>query len=407
MFFGWRMVGVAFTAHLVASGLGFYALPRLFVPLAEEFSGGALTGVSLLQVAMSAGGFVFGPLVGRAAGRYRLEVLMPCGALALAVGFFAAAFATELWQLLLVYALAVPFATGALSAIGANALVSNWFDQRRAFALGLSQVGISIPGAFIGFFVSWTLAEGSWRDTFLWFAAISLLAAPLFAWWIVGHPSQRGLGADGGVAPAESGVTKRHLSLVDAAGNRNLWIIGISSGLCFAGATGMIQHSINLARAAGHEEAQANAVLSLLSVGAALGKPLFGTLASRIGERVSYQLAIGNQVITFLLLTLTPPSFALLSANALLFGLSFGGVLPMMGALVARSFGPARFGPAMGYLSPIIIPFQLSGVPFASWVWDTRGNYDLALVSFAVASACAVGLSFLLRLPRFERPTAA
>jgi hypothetical protein len=59
------MVGVAFYAHLLASGLGFYGLPRLLVPLAEEFSDGERAGVALLTAAMSLPGILVGPLVGR------------------------------------------------------------------------------------------------------------------------------------------------------------------------------------------------------------------------------------------------------------------------------------------------------------------------------------------------------
>ena len=61
MFYGWRMVGVAFGAHFVASGLGFWALPRLMLPLAEEFTNGDRGPITLLVTAMSLAGFVVSP----------------------------------------------------------------------------------------------------------------------------------------------------------------------------------------------------------------------------------------------------------------------------------------------------------------------------------------------------------
>lgn len=399
MFPGWHMVGVAFTAHLVSSGLGFYALSRLLPPLADAYTEGALTGVALLQTATSAAGFIVGPLVGRATAHYPLHRIMSAGALVLAAGFFLAAFASTLWQLVLIYAVAVPVAIGTLSGIGANLLVSNWFDRKRALALGIAQVGVSLPGVFIGFLVSYTLELGGLQATFLCFALIALLLWPLLHFCVVAHPSQRGLGPDGGPPHTADAHGTRDMKPAEVFRNRNFLLVGVSAGLCFAGATGMIQHSINMARVAGHSEASANALLSLMAVGAALGKPGFGALTQMIGERAAYLTAIANQGITLLLIAATQANFPLLAGSALIFGLSFGGILPLLGALLARIFGAERFGPAMGYVGPVLIPFQMGGIPFAAWVWDTWGSYTPAIYTFIGTTALALLLTLFLRLP--------
>ena len=48
MFYGWRMVGVVFASHRVAVGFSFYALPKLMLPLAAEFTAGERGPVALL-----------------------------------------------------------------------------------------------------------------------------------------------------------------------------------------------------------------------------------------------------------------------------------------------------------------------------------------------------------------------
>jgi MFS family permease len=405
MFYGWRMVGVAFYAHLVASGLGFYGLPRLMVPLAEEFSDGQRAGVAMLMAAMSVPGIVIGPLVGRALTRFPLRTVMPLGAAVLVVGFLAASRATQLWHLVLVYATAVPIAVSALSAIGANALVGNWFDRRRAFALGVSQFGLSISGAVITFFISWTLLQGGWRATYLWFAGIALVTAPLLWLTITDRPSQRGLQPDGveGDATEPAGSPLPSLTFAAAMRDRNLWLIGMAAGIVFSGITGLVQNAHAFTTDAGFANNQADSMLAVISIGAALGKLLFGFLGVRFGERPAFWAAIIGQALAMILLPFARGSLPGLLCAGAIFGLTLGGIMPALAALLARIYGPSGFGPVMGYLAPMLVPFQMIGAPLAAAVNDWTGSYDLAIYGFSASCIIAALALIPVRIP--DEPT--
>jgi len=401
LFYGWWMVGVAFYAHLLASGLGFYGLPRLLVPLAEEFSDGQRAGVALLTAAMSVPGIVVGPLVGRALTRFPLRVVIPCGAAALVLGFLAASRATQLWHLVVVYATALPIAVSALSAIGANALVGNWFDRRRPFALGVSQFGVSISGALMTFFIGWTLGLGGWRVTYLWFAGIALVSTPLLWLAITDRPAQRGLHPDGAADATGDGVAMALPSLTFGAAlrDRNLWLIGMAAGLAFAGTTGLVQNAHAFATDAGYRESEADTMLALISVGAAFGKLLFGYLGMRLGERGSFWCALLGQAVAMALLPAARASLPALLGTALLFGLALGGVMPATAAILARIYGAAGFGPVMGYLAPMLVPFQMFGAPIAAAVNDRTGSYDAAVYGFTAACLVAAAALLPVRMP--------
>jgi len=399
MFYGWRMVAVAFAAHFVASGLGFYALPRLLVPLADEFSGGERADVALLVVAMSLPGLLVAPLVGRLIARWSLRTVLPLGAVALAVGFALASRASSIAYLIAVYAIAVPIGVASLSGIGANALVANWFDRRRAMALGVSQFGLSISGAVATFFIGWTLANGGWRSTYVWFAGIALMSAPLLWWTITDRPAQRGLSPDGDERPEPPPAAGSHaaggMPLAVAVREPNLWMLGLAAGLSFSATTGVLQNVHALATDAGHAPQQADTVLATLAVGAAFGKLLFGALGVRLGERAAFTIAIVGQGIGLALIPRASGSLALLVSLVLVFGLALGGVMPSLAALLARLYGAERFSSVMGYVVPLLIPFQMAGAPVAAWVYDRTGRYDAALYGFVVAC----GVAALLLLP--------
>jgi len=401
MFYGWRMVGVAFVAHFVASGLGFYALPRLMLPLADEFTGGDRAPIALLVTVMSLAGFVVSPLAGYLITHQRLKQMLPLGALVLGLGFVVASQATALWQLMVIYATTVAGGVSVLSAIGANTLVANWFDRMRPLALGVSQFGLSISGAVIAFFISWTLALGGWQATYAALAGAAFLVVPFLFWAITDGPADRGMHPDGATPPSDASESERAAwTFGDALRDRNLWLAGTTAGLCFAGATAMIQNAYALARDAGHTDAEANIVLASLSVGAAFGKLLFGARGVRIGEKASLAVAVAGEGVFLALLPASASSATLLAAVGLGLGLTLGGIMPALSALIARMHGANRFAAAMGYVGPMMIPFQMLGAPAAAYIFDRTGSYDIAIYGFVVACGMALVLMLRIRVTR-------
>jgi cyanate permease len=80
--------------------------------------------------------------------------------------------------------------------------------------------------------------------------------------------------------------------------------------------------------------------------------------------------------------------------------------MPLGAALLARAFGPAKFGPMMGLMAPIMIPFQATGPPAAAAVYDSTGSYDIAWMGLIVVTFIALGLLTLLRIPANKEPAA-
>jgi MFS family permease len=86
-------------------------------------------------------------------------------------------------------------------------------------------------------------------------------------------------------------------------------------------------------------------------------------------------------------------------------GLSFGGFLPMWGALIGMCYGRESFGRVMGLMAPVMGPLNWLVFPLTGWVRDTTGSYDLAWVAFIGALALAALLLAFLRPPEREPGT--
>jgi hypothetical protein len=109
-------------------------------------------------------------------------------------------------------------------------------------------------------------------------------------------------------------------------------------------------------------------------------------------------LAIGLQISGLLGIMNAPTHLSLVAAGAL-FGLGYGGILPLWGVLLGALYGRLVFGRIIGLMGPMMIPFQTLGIPFAGWVFDTTGSYNAAFATFLGLYATAALILTLLRVP--------
>ena len=410
LFYGWVIVGLAFVVQFVAAGALFQCFPVFLLPLADEFGLGRAQ-AALPPVAMMTAGIVISPIIGVAVSRFPIRNVMLVGALAMSLGFLWLSQATAYWQILLGYGIAGPTALGALGAISCNTLIVNWFERRRAFALGVAMIGMSISGAVVIPIASWGVEEWGWRAVYQFFAIEGLALMPLIGWLVVSRPEDMGLAADGEAGPAERVLADNKeeaepSSVASLLAAPTLWLIGATCGLAFFGALSILNHGIAFAVDRGIDPMRAAGLLSMMSIGAASGKLVFGWLSDRLGEKAALAIALALEFIGFLgLWGLT--DYASLVAIGALFGLGLGGVAPLQAALLARVFGSVDFSRVMGLVAPLMIPFQVAGPPLAGWIYDTRGSYDQALwVFMATTVAAGIALAFL-RLPPVADAAAA
>lgn len=390
MHHGWILVGLVFATQFVSSGVGIYAFGVLLGPLAEDI-GTTRAGISSVLVAMSVAGAAIGPLVGRAVLYIPIHRIMAVGALTMALSFLWMSRADSLLELQLGYGIGVAFGMGTLGGVPGSALIVNWFDERRALALGVAGVGISLSGALMTPVVAIWLESFGWRGTFEIFGYIALAVVPLVWWLATTHPRDRGLEPyrESADSPGERPAQGRLLSTLETLRQPNLWLVGIAGGISFMAATALIAHIVAFGTDAGYDTTEAAWLLSILAAAAALAKVLFGWLAGYTGERAAFGISIALQAVGLIGLAEFGDSYLALLGAASALGLGYGATVPLMNALLARVFGPLNFGPAMGLAGPILVVFQSLGAPMLGIVYDLRGNYDQGLWLLAAAMLVA------------------
>jgi MFS family permease len=398
-FLGWRMVGVAFCVDFVAVGFFFYSYGVFFTAIEQEF-GGSRLGVSLGLTVTATVGAIAAPFVGNALDRFPLKRVIAAGAVSMGLGFLALSLVRTPLEFYLVLGAFIGFGASAMGGLATAKLVTNWFSRRRGTALGIAATGISASGVVMPLVTAALIEAYGWRNGFLLYGAFTVLVVvPMVLRLVISSPEEVGLRPDGqGPASPAPAVTNR-LPVTPTApqplrNDRNFWVLVLVIGLLFCCQSATLTHMVPRVTDTGVSLQVASLIMSLCAGAGIIGKLSFGWLVDRWTARRAIWFTITWQLIGQTAM-LSAGGLPLFAVGAALFGYGMGGVVPMQGALVAKLFGRARFGTALGMMRPAMFPVQIAGVPLAGAIYDATGSYQPAFILFIglylVAALLALG----------------
>lgn len=376
---------VAFFVDFVAVGFFFYSYGVFFKAIALEF-GNSRLGVSLGLTVTSAVGAIAAPLVGRALDRFPLRRVIGVGATSMALGFLGLSLVRSPLEFYLVLGVFIGFGASSMGNLATSKLVTNWFERRRGTALGIAATGVSVSGVIMPFVSAAMIENFGWRNGFLVYGLFTLLVVvPVVLRFVVSRPEDLGLHPDGAKSTlfadrdtsADEARRPPRLSMYQVGRQPNFWIIALSFALIFCCMSATLTHMVPRLTDMGHLLSVASLVMSLCAGMGVFGKLSFGWLADKLPIARVMLLVIIFQFSGQLTMYLTETLW-LFALGAALFGYGVGGVVPLHGAVVGKTFGRERFGAVLGLMRPAMFPIQILGVPFAGWVYDTTGSYATA-----------------------------
>jgi len=384
--YGWIVVAVGALMTCVAFGAVF-SLAVFLQPMADA-TGWSRAGISgamtLVFLAMGVGGFAWGTLSDRIGAR----PVVLAGSVLLALGLALASRAGSLLEFQLTYGLLVGFAAGSFMP-PFIAVVSNWFDRQRALAVSLTTMGVGVAPMTVAPFASWLLATQDWRAAQLTIAALAALIMVPAALLVRQPPAPPAAAASpgaGGGAVMTLGEALRSLPFI---------VLGLTYFACCAMHSGPIFHTISYAIFCGVPALAAVSIYSLEGLAGLGGRVLFGVLGDRYGAKPVL-------IAGLLVQALAAGAFVFASrlgefyAVSFVFGLAYGGVMPLYAVLARSYFGPHIMGGVVGAAS-LVASLGMSLGPLAGgWIFDAYGSYTWLYVgSFAVGlGAVAIALAF-------------
>jgi MFS family permease len=346
--------------------------------------------MSLDFLVMGVGGFLWGA----ASDRFGPRPVALLGAVLLGAGLVVASRATDPLTFQLGFGLLVGLSAGAFFA-PMIAAVTGWFETGRGLAVALVSAGMGMAPLTFTPFAGWLISTHDWRTAMAVMGVVAwalLLPAAL----LVRRPPAATAGpAD---APPDAGRALRTPQFL---------VLGGTFFLCCAAHAGPIFHMLSYASLCGLSTMAAVSVYSVEGLAGLAGRLVFGVAADRMGVRpvLVAGLAVQAVAIPTYLVVRELGEFYLLAA---VFGMAYGGVMPLYAVLAREYFGQAIMGTVLGAATLLSSLGMAFGPVGGGWLFDRFGSYTWLYVGSAALAAGAVAISLAFPpVPGERRPAAA
>ncbi len=392
IFYGWVVLAAA--ALIVCMGMGALFSLGVFLKPIEESMGWSRTGISAIAllnwIAMGVGSLGWGALSDRVGTR----TVVLAGGFLLGLGLVLASQAGALWQLQLAFGGLVGLAVGAFYA-PLTATATRWFTANRGLAVALVSSGIGFGVLIVSPLARWLTTLGGWRTAMLVIGDLTWLVVIPVALLLRDGPGDVGQQARGGRRPAG----ERDFSAGEVARSPQFWAIATTHFACCAAHSGPIFHMVTHAIDQGVAAMAAATVLGLSGLASVGGRVLCGVLADRFGAKRTLVAGLGLQAAV-IVLYLGAHGAGAFYGLAGVFGLAYGGVMPLYALLTREYFGERVMGTAYGAVFLISTLGMGLGSFAGGLIHDALGSYAWLYLGSAMIGAAGGLLALTFRPPR-------
>ena len=391
--YGWVVVGAGALMTCVAMG-SMFSLAVFLQPISVD-TGWSRTGISTAMtidfLAMAVAAFAWGAL----SDRWGTRIVVLSGAVLLGAGLVLASRATSLLEFQLLFGLIVGVAAGSFYA-PLMAAVTAWFEQNRSLAVALVSAGMGVAPLTVAPFARWLISTYDWRPAMLVVGIVAWILLIPASLLIRSAPAVATAAPTPGVATP---VAALRADVVMTAGEAlrtpQFAALALAHFACCAAHSGPIFHMVTYAMGCGIPAMAAVSVYGVAGFSGLGGRLLLGVMADRVGAKPVLVVGLMVQALaagTYLFVAQLGEFYAL----AIVFGIAYGGVMPLYAILARDYFGVRIMGTTFGAISMAASLGMALGPWAGGWVFDTYNSYAwLYIFSFAIGlAAVAVALTF-------------
>jgi predicted MFS family arabinose efflux permease len=263
--------------------------------------------------------------------------------------------------------------------------VTRIYPGRAGLANAFAISGMSVGQLLMIAVLASVLVQIGWRSVFVWIGIAHLALLPL----LFALPGQGGAQSSGGT-PRES------LSLREAAGKRQFWLLLAVYAICGLDDFFVTTHVVAFAQDQNLSALSAGYLLALMGLTGLVGVIASGWASDRVGPVWPTAAAFAARIIVFgwIVIDQSPVSIALF---ALVFGATFLVTAPLTVVFVRESFGTKNLGALAGLITMVHQVFGGLGAYAGAAIFDATGGYDAAFIAMFASAVTALALTLMLR----------
>jgi len=365
----YRWVIVATGALMGCIALGaLFSLPVLLRTITAS-TGWSTTGVSAAMtmgfLAMAVGSAAWGALSDRIGARWTCLI----GSVLLSFGLALASAAHSLRGFQLAFGVLAGLATSAIFA-PIVACVTGWFETRRSLAVSLVSAGFGVAPLTMSPWVAWLSGTHSWPRV-LEIIAILVAAVLVPASFLLRRPPAL---ADHDRHAARARGTETTMPIGQLIRSPQFIVLALTNFFCCATHSGPIIHTVSYAVTCGIPLMTAVTIYSVEGLAGLGGRIAFGLAGDRFGARRTLITGLLMQAF-FAAAYYFASSLGMFYAVAVLFGFTYGGVMPLYAVLARENFPLRIMGTVIGGTTMAGSLGMATGPVLGGWLYDTFGSY--------------------------------
>jgi MFS family permease len=381
----WALVAAGAVMCCIAIG-AMFALPVLLTSMSAATGwsrAGLSSAMTLGFLSMGLAGFGWGML----SDRYGPRVVVFAGSLLLGLACILASRANSLLQFQLAYGVLLGAATASFFAPVISATAAS-FEKRRNLAVSLVSAGVGVAPLTLSPLVAWLVSHYDWRTTLLIVGLLGWAVTLPAVWFVRVAP-----GIVGASAQADLGTTGAS-TLRQALGSRAFIVMAAAYFACCAAHSGPIFHTVSYAVGCGLSVTAAVTIYSMEGAAGLGGRLLFGVLGDRYGAKpvlVAGLLVQGVAAASYLAVSQLDGFYAV----AIVFGMAYGGTMPLYASLAREAFAPRILGAVLGATALISSLGMALGPLVGGWLYDHYGSYTWLYIGSMAAGLAAAAIALL------------
>jgi sugar phosphate permease len=390
-FYGYWILAGTFLLHALGSGEYFYGFSVFYNPLKEEYGWSSAVTSGAVSLSRLEGG-IEGPLVGFLIDKYGPRKLLSVGLFLTDLGFISMTLVDSVLMLYLVYGglLSIGYNTGFSHSL--STMITFWFYKQRSRALSVYAIAAGVGGALIVPLLARAINQYGWRTT-------SIICGLSF--WIIGFPLLlvfRDKPEDLGLLPdgidlsltkyieketQETKEIKYQITTKEAITSPTFSKLFLGEAFRSFLLSSIVLHQIPHLISIGIKETQAASILGLLIFVSIPGRLVFGALGDFLSKRLLLSFTMLFQALGVLILAYAK-SVLHIYIFVIIYGLAYGGAIPLLMAIRGDLFGRESFAKISGLMAPFKTLGGVGGPIFAGYIFDLTGSYRIAFQIFAI-----------------------
>ncbi len=351
-------------------------------------------------------GAILGPIEGVLVDRVGTRRMVLIGFILMGIGFV---WLSQVDNLIEFYAafMTISLGSGLGGWLAIVAMVNNWFDKRRSFAMSIAMSGIHLGGLLVPVF-AFSIERLDFSITTIGVGLILLVVVGPATLIIRSKPEDMGLLPDGkpeNETVSENGEvidlleTESDFTVMQALKTPAFWILTVTQISSSVSIVTLALHLVPKLTDMGMTLSSAGTVVLAYTIVALPAQSIAGYLAERLPKILMISIFLFLQGAGIALIAVFDNVIAAYMF-ALLYGIGFGGRTPLITAIRGDYFGRKAFATIMGVsqfpmnLAMIVAPL------FAGYMFDTTGTYIVPFMTFSVLCIFGSGLILFVRKPQ-------